>query len=624
MVRSSPILRYMDLFGSRFSFYSEKAPKLYTVTGGMLSIISLLICIIFFIICNFDDMERKYPHTITSTIPYGENKLIKFGKEKIWIPWRIVDYNNNEFVNHTGLLYPKITYYSGTKSHNSKHFNLVKKILNYKLCNETSMADNDNIYTIKIPLDELFCIDMEDLDMGGSWISEFINYIQFDLYYCEDGIDYDESNAKCSSYNKIMNLIGESNSLEFDIYYPVVQFQPTNKTFPIIVIYRNHVNHISKYVNKIDKIFLQENILTDDSGWILKKEFNNSYWGLNSIYEDIYYNNEKDSIIEGINSKAYSFNIYLEPGVIYYKRYYKKLYSTLSEFFPVAYIIFLIMKCITKFLKKLKMNKKIVEFLFENLLEKPNKSMPEFGSKINNTNIKINKIRKLSFNSLNNKRVSYKKSKFGLALYQNSSKIHSHHYSLAINKSNNNDVNSINNLSPHKRSNNSKKNVNSKFYEKHRKSMNNNNNNNTSNQNLIANDANVKENNKNNNSDKSKKKVELIPSSKSNVILIRQKLFPYRYYLFSIFIKSLDISKQKYIFSSKFSKIYSFLSLLFDIKTYLLLHKEFNILKKILDEKNVNLIESDKKININSISFMHDITDCIEERKFYILAHGIK
>jgi len=623
MVKSSPILRYVDLFGSRFTFYSEEMPKLYTVTGGLFSIISLIVCILIFIICHFDDMKRKYPHTITSTIPYGEDKLIKFGKEKIWIPWRIIDYNNNEFVNHTGLLYPIITYYSGKKSHNSKHFNLVKKILNYKLCNETSMANNDNIYTIKIPLDELFCIDMEDLEIGGSWISEFINYIQFDLYYCEDGIDYDESNAKCSSYNKIMNLIGESNSLEFDIYYPVVQFQPTNKTFPVIVIYRNHVNHISKYVKKIDKIFLQENILTDDSGWILKKEFNNSYWGLNSIYEDTYYN-EKGPNIEGINSKAYSFNIYLEPGIIYYKRYYKKLYSTLSEFFPVAYIIFLIMKNISKILKKIKMNKKIVEFLFENILEKPNKSMPEFRQKIN-TNIKITKIRKLSFNSLNNKRVSYKKSKFGLALYQQSSKINSHHYSLAINK-NNNDVNSINNLSSHKRSNNSKKNVNSKFYEKHRKSMNNNNNNNnTSNQNLIANDAKFKENNNNNNNcEKNKKKVDLIPSSKSNVILIRQKLFPYRYYFFSTFIKSLDISKKNYVFSSKFSKIYSFLSLLFDIKTYLLLHKEFNILKKILDEKNINLIEKDQKININSVDFMHDINDCIEERKFYILAQGIK
>ena len=621
----------MDLFGSRFTFYSEKMPKLYTSTGGMLSIISLIACILIFIICHFDDMKRKYPYTITSNIPYGEDKIIKFGKEKIWIPWRIVDYNNNEFINHTGLLYPIITYYSGRKIPDSKEFNFTKKILNYKLCNETSMSNKDNIYTIKIPLDELFCIDMEDLEMGGSWISEFINYIQFDLYYCEDGIDYDESNAKCSSYNKIMNLIGESNSLEFDIYYPVVQFQPTNKTFPVIVIYRNHINHISKYVNKIDKIFLQENILTDDSGWILKKELNSSYWGLNSIYEDIYYN-EKDSKFEGINSKAYSFNIYLEPGIIYYKRYYKKFYSILSDFFPTVYIIFLIMKNITKLLKKMKMNKKIVELLFENLLEKPNNAKADIGSK-NKTTIKVNKVRKLSFNSLNNKRVSYKKSKFGLALYQNSSKLHSHHYSLAINKYNN-DVNSINNLSPHKRSNNSKKNVNSKFYEKHRKSMNNNNNNNTSNQNLIANDPNNKEinnNNKeinnNNNSEKYekyKKSLELIPSSKSNIIYIKQKLFPYRYYFFSIFIKSLDISKKKYIFSSKFSKIYSFLSLLFDIKTYLLLQKEFNILKIILDERNINLIEKEQKININSISFMHDITDCLEESKFDILAQGIK
>ena len=622
MLKSSPILRYMDLFGSRFTFYSEKMPKLYTVTGGWLSIISLIVCVFIFIICHFDDMKRKYPLTITSTIPNGEDKLIKFGKEKIWIPWRIVDYNNNEFINHTGLLYPKITYYSGTKNQNSNHFNLVKKILNYKLCNETSMANTDNIYTIKIPLDELFCIDMEDLDMGGSWISEFINYIQFDLYFCEDGIDYDESNDKCSSYNKIMNLIGESNSLEFDIYFPVVQFQPTNKTFPIIVIYRNHVNHISKYVNKIEKIFLQENILTDDSGWILKKEFNNSYWGLNSIYEDTYFN-EKDSKIEGINSKAYSFNIYLEPGVIYYKRYYKKVYSTFSEFFPAVYIIFFIMKNISKFFKKIKMNKTIVESLFENLIEKPNKSMISFGSKIKK-NIKVNKVRKLSFNSLNNKGVSYKKkSKFGLALYQQSSKINSHHFSLALNK-NNNDVNSINNLSPHRRSNNSKKNVNSKFYEKHRKSMINNNNNNTSNQNLMANESNIRENNNNNNKEKSKINLEFIPSSQSNLILIKQNLFPYSYYFFSILIKSCDVSKSKYIFSTKFSKIYSFLSLLLDIKTYLLLHKEFNILKKILDEKNVNLIEKEHKMNINSFSFMHDINDCIEERKFYIFSRGVK
>ena len=45
---------------------------------------------------------------------------------------------------------------------------------------------------------------------------------------------------------------------------------------------------------------------------------------------------------EGSNSRGYSFNIYLEPGIIHYKRYYKKLHTILSDFFPLAYIIFLL------------------------------------------------------------------------------------------------------------------------------------------------------------------------------------------------------------------------------------------------------------------------------------------
>ena len=44
---------------------------------------------------------------------------------------------------------------------------------------------------------------------------------------------------------------------------------------------------------------------------------------------------------EGSNSRAYSMNLYLEPGIIHYKRYYKKLYTVFSDFFPIAYIIFI-------------------------------------------------------------------------------------------------------------------------------------------------------------------------------------------------------------------------------------------------------------------------------------------
>ena len=593
------IIKYTDLFGTRCTFYSEKMPKLYTVIGGIFSMISILVCILIFTIFSIDDLKRKFPITTTSSIPSEGYRKIKFGKEKIWIPWRIVDYNNNEFINTTGLLYPKIYYYYGIKVKGTRDFNLTYTTLNYKLCNETSMAIENNTYQITVPLSELYCIEMDNLEMGGSWITEYINYIQFDLYYCEDGISYNETNLKCTSFNEIRDFIGNNNSLEIDIYYPVVQFQPTNKTHPIIVIYRNYFYHISRYSNKIDRIFLQENVLTDDLGWILTDEFNNSYWGLDSIRGDSYFTgNENDLMNEGSNSRIYSFNLYLDPGIIHYKRSYKKLYIIFSDFFPVAYIIFIIMKTIAKLFKKVENNKKMIELLFENLKEKPN----IFENQLHHGEGRF------SINILNRKNNNLKKSKFANEIPQaGSSKMNSHNLTLILNK---NDSNIYNNSI--KGSSNYSKKVNSKFYEKHKKLMNN-----SVNQNLIHYDFLSKEENSKGNDNN-----EDNTNEKNN--FIKQKLFPYKYYLCSIFIKNLNTSEHNCFFSSRFTKIYAFLCQLFDITTYLLLHREFNALKSIFNEKNVHLIEKNKKININSKSFIKNINECIEEQKFYILAQGIK
>ena len=98
----SMLIKYSDLFGNRITFYNEKMPKLYTVTGGIFSISTIFVCPLIFIIFSFDDLKRKIPITTMSSIPSEGYKNIKFGKEKIWIPWRIINYNN-KFVNHTGL-----------------------------------------------------------------------------------------------------------------------------------------------------------------------------------------------------------------------------------------------------------------------------------------------------------------------------------------------------------------------------------------------------------------------------------------------------------------------------------------------------------------------------------------
>ena len=614
-------IKYMDLFGTRCTFYSEKMPKLYTITGGIFTILSICVCILIFIIFSFDDIYRKYPNSTTSFIPSEGYRKIKFGEEKIWIPWRIVDYNNNEFVNHSGLLYPIIYYYYGKKNESTKDFNLTFTTLNYKLCSETSMGRKSNIYQITVPLNELYCIDMDDLDMGGSWISEFINYIQFDLYYCADGINYNETNSNCTTFKKIIDFVGENNSLEVDIYYPVVQFQPANKTYPVIVIYRNLFYHISRYVNKINRMFLQENVITDDSGWFLENESNNSYWGLTSFNGDTYINGkENDLLNEGSNSRAYSFNIYLEPGIIHYKRYYKKIYIIFSDFYPLAYIIFLVMKAISKLFKSAETNKKMVELLFENLQEKPN-IFEENLKRLNNKNEnKIisnnNNIEKLSFNSLvvnrKNEKRKMRGSDFSFDLQKVKNNINLHHSSFSLVK----DKSIVNNNSSNKQVKNNQFKYSSKFYKQHKKSLVNN----DSNINLVSNS---RQNFRESYNFEKIKNLEKNIQSTNEKNYIKQKLFPYKYYLFSVFIKNLDPSVNCF-FSSRFAKIYTFLCQLFDITTYLSFQREFNALKKIFSENSINLIEKNQKININSNSFLKEISDCIGKHKFYILAQGIK
>ena len=186
------ILKYIDFFGTPFTFYIEKNRKLYTPFGGILTLLSIILGVIVFLSINLDDFLHNIPNSTTSIAKENIRK-IKFIEEKIWIPWHIVDFEGKT-LNHKGLLYPIIYYYKGVRNNSTKFMDTSYEILNYKLCKETSMVNNSGLFLLDIDLEQFYCIDMEDLDMGGNWDSNFINYISFDLYICKNEIDYDENN----------------------------------------------------------------------------------------------------------------------------------------------------------------------------------------------------------------------------------------------------------------------------------------------------------------------------------------------------------------------------------------------------------------------------------------------
>ena len=107
---------------------------------------------------------------------------------------------------------------------------------------------------------------------------------------------------------------------------------------------------------------------------------------------------------------------------------------------------------------------------------------------------------------------------------------------------------------------------------------------------------------------------------KKQTFYIKKKLFPYKYYLCSIFIKNKDISKEPIFVTKKFIAVYNFICQLFDISSYLILQREFQILKNtLIIRKYKDIIESKRKININDKSFNNDIKECLDSNNFSIL-----
>ena len=369
MEEISKNLSYFDCFGDRFSFYIEKNRKLYTPFGGIMTILSLIVSTIIFISIYLDDFLHNHPTSTTST-EKDDYKPIKFKEEKIWIAWRFSDFGAKT-INHTNILFPIIYYFKGIRNKEINRIDTTYEIINYKLCNETSMKNNSNSFLIDLDLEQLFCIDMEDLDIGGSWDSDFVYFIQFDIFACKDGIDYDENNTNCTTYEKIAESAGDDNSYEFQMYYPVVHYQPMNKTTPIFIKYENYFYHLSRFSNKIDRLYLQKHILRDDRGWFLKKEEIYSRWGSVSLNGDSYASGDKKDLMnEGSTSRFYSINIYLRPDIISYKRSYKKIHLIIVDGLPIINIIIIIFRFFAKIFKISSVNRKLTELLFENLKEK--------------------------------------------------------------------------------------------------------------------------------------------------------------------------------------------------------------------------------------------------------------
>ena len=588
-----------------------------------MTFIFYIICIFSFILFSYDDLKKSNPVSSKSEIPDAGLRTVNVLNEKIWIPFRMVTYEE-QFVDHRGILFPQLYYVEG-KYNDKIGMDLKYHLLSYKLCNETSMANKPDSFKINVPLNELFCIDDEDLPFGGSWNGNYLYYLEYNLHLCEDGIHFNASDPRCT---KIEDLLSHrSTSWLFEFYYPVVQFQPTNYEVPLAVIYRSYFYRLATHSNKVERIYISQHILSDDRSLINYHSLNSSCWGMSSLYGDDYYMEYNiDPLVKSTSSRLYSLDIYMDQGMIYYTRSYKKLFLIIADFFPLLKLLLFIFQKCTQHIKISFSKRNLAGLLFENI---KTKQKGKLSKKIERPSYSsLNQLsKKIKFDSNNNSKKELKKKNKDEISYFDRSNIFNNLIELNIKKKkpktkniiyfeqNNNILVKKNSDSDIMKSNN-KSNLSLKneniIQILNKQGITRINSNNKSKSFFVCNDSKI---NNSYSSHIKKKKNEKK----------REHLFPYFYYFLDLFFDKFKMPTKFCCVSRRYFMVYNYMCQIYDISTLIMLFKQFTILnnfifKTINTKEYICPTESIDKININDNFKLDQLDKELKSKKCVIFS----
>ena len=302
--------------------------------------------------------------------------------------------------------------------------------------------------------------------------------------------------------------------------------------------------------------------------------------------------------------------IYIQNETVYYNRSYKKLFLIVANGLPIVNIIINLFECFVNAIKISSGNRKLTELLFENLKERKtyfklknkenenkindlniNSSTPKRSYRSNNAQ-NINDYSLLQLKNKNNinlidKKVIQNLDKFSIDKVHVKSKFQSDNKIMILNKDSNKDNTKINTI----------------FVS------------NETGLNLPFSDLNSKNENREL-KDMNRQLLKTIFRTQ----YIRKSLFPFKYYLCSIFIKNFDPNKNYSFLSKKFIVVYDFICQLYDISSYLILQREFQIMKNtILGREQRIILEKNQKVNVNDHSFQYEMNECLNKKKLSIL-----
>jgi hypothetical protein len=337
----------LDIFGRKINFLFKTQNSFKTCLGGIFTICSLLLIILFSFIIGGDFYYGTNPNINYETVvPRNYSLPLSLNTNNFLLAWRIEYYRKNFLdLNKNKILWP-ITRHFSYKRNSSDNLVLIKhEEIPTRKCNTQNAKIKD--FTENYDIEEWYCLDWTtgNYTLGGFFDGDYVDAFQTQLYMCEGGAAYSKLNPNCTKIEEYEEFEKQNNKIQISIMYPHYFFVTEDLEDPLKLYYKNYYNYLSEKTFRIDRLFFQMVNLLDDQGII----FEHNYKDTEISFFDMQSDSNFNKIIEGGSSQIYEFNIYMEKSSLNIKRSFMKLHDLYAKLGGIIKIILVLFSALNGF-----------------------------------------------------------------------------------------------------------------------------------------------------------------------------------------------------------------------------------------------------------------------------------
>ena len=381
MVKNS-FLSSIDMYSYKFTLNFFKKKQISTLYGQISTIITIILSFFFIIYFAGDFLNRKSPTINYAKQYYLNYPITQLKSRNFFLAFRIINITEHS-IDFSNKIFPVLYYLTRKKNESEiKISNQIEKI-KFSKC-ESGNLNKREIDINNFNIQDFYCFNFSDYNFGED-INKEMSYI-LELNLCPNKLIYKPNDSNSINLCSEKNFINNLSNYKIEILYPEIYHQPYNISYLIRFALKSIKYSLSYNLLTNNYIYIQENKIKDDKGWLLRKYKEKNLLSIKNIKNEYILRNS-DFLIEGGDSTFFTINLIYTKDYSIYIRYYIKIPEILANIIVFIRIIMLFFRNILDYFHSKIENLEIFYKIFDcSYVPKTNLNLNNISSNFNNSN----------------------------------------------------------------------------------------------------------------------------------------------------------------------------------------------------------------------------------------------